>query len=433
MATLKVAIVGSGPSAFFVLESLLGSGRPVEIDLIDRSPVPFGLIRYGVAPDHQATKKVTAHFQTLLNDDRVRFFGNVDVGRDLASAELQANYHAVVVATGAWGDAPLNIPGRQLKNVFGASEIVGWYNALPEARPSVVALAGVKHALVIGLGNVALDIARVLLKPADTLRASDVPDHVLRELASSEISTVTIAGRKGPRETKFTYPELREFGTIEDLRLSVEGAEPWELEDDGSLPRLARRNLKTFAAYGGGDKSGSRHLRFLFNATPVALDGDDTVGSVHFERTGSSGVGHAARFREPADMVVTAIGFRSAPIDGIPFDPKRNIIPNEDGKVAGNLFVVGWARSGPVGVIGTNKPHAVQVAKAIETISPRGSPKAGRKALRAALSRAGCSIVGRSGWARIEAWEIRHARDEAPRSKLTHLDDLLKVASGAGP
>ena len=197
MTTLKVAIVGSGPSAFFVVESLLGSGRPVAIDLIDRSPVPFGLIRYGVAPDHQVTKKVTAHFQTLLDDDRVRFYGNVDVGRDVAVARLQALYHAVVIATGAWGDAPLEIPGRGRKNVFGASEIVGWYNGLPEAMPSAIRLAGVKRALVIGLGNVALDIARVLLKSPDSLKASDVPDHVLKELAGSEITSVTIAGPSG--------------------------------------------------------------------------------------------------------------------------------------------------------------------------------------------------------------------------------------------
>ena len=288
MDELNVAIVGAGPSAFFVAERLLQSKRRISVSIIERLPVPFGLIRYGVAPDHQTTKNVATHFQSILDDERVHFFGHVHVGRDVSLNQLRDLFDAVVIATGASKDRTLGVPGCQLHGVHAASEIVGWYNGHPDfagIKPDL----NVERVLIVGLGNVALDLARIFAKPVSSLRESDLPIAVREELSESRIKEITIAGRKGPKDAKFTNPELREFGRIDGLGLSVSGIGADELSDDPELARGVRRNLKAFAGFAGENPGERRKLQFQFNAAPSEIGGIERVQFVSFTRSQEQG------------------------------------------------------------------------------------------------------------------------------------------------
>ncbi len=426
-AALHVAIVGSGPSAFFVTERLLDDERPVKVSVIERLPTPFGLVRFGVAPDHQATKNVTGHFQSLLNHDDVEFFGNVEIGKDISVETLRENFDAIVIATGVDEDRLLDIPGSDLPGVYGAWEIVSWYNGHPYSADKIPDISA-KNVVIVGLGNVALDLARIFAKQPDSLAESDIPAAAQESLAQSEIEHITIVGRKGPAEAKFTNPELREFARVEGLDTSVSGLHTGDLEDAADLPRMARRNLKTIAGYAEGSRHGSRHLEFMFHANPIEYHGIDKLEAITYQQTNSAGKRQTITC--PCDMVVTAIGFRTSSIPGLPYDEKAGIIPNDSGRVDDQVFVVGWAGTGPNGVIGTNKPPAYAVAENILGLEPAHSGNSalrGAAALSAQLEKITHKAITVDGWQKIENAEINEATGASPRQKITSIRRLLEI------
>lgn len=425
---LSVAIVGAGPAAFYTVEALLGVAD-VEIDIIERLPTPYGLIRAGVAPDHQSTKKVARKFERTVLDHAVRFFGNVEVGGDVALDELRAIYDAVVLAVGSPNDRPLGIPGENRRGVYGSSLFVGWYNGHPDFRDLEPIVRG-PTAVVVGNGNVALDVARVLVMSDAELAASDIPDYGIDILRRSGIREVVVAGRRGPLDARFANAELRE---LLDLDEAVALVEPEDLPEsvvagnDDRERRRKDRNLAVFREFArarGGEKR--RRIRFRFFAAPVAIEGDDVATGVRFQSTAADG----AFLDIACHTVVTAIGYRREALCGAPFDAARGVIASADGRIEPGFYVVGWAKRGPSGVISSNRPDGETCARQIAADfapglrSLRGS---GRRQLEELLARRGVRAISFADWLAIDRAEMTAARAPAPRTKLTTLGEVLAV------
>ncbi len=431
--TISVAIIGSGPAGCYTAEALLKSGVDVQIDVIERLPTPFGLIRAGVAPDHQTTKKIQKKFGATLGNPSVRYFGNVDVGRDISLAELREMYDAVVLAVGAPFDHKLGVPGEEKTGVYGSASFVGWYNTHPDLRDLNPRL-NTKAAAVIGVGNVAIDIARVLVKTTDEMADSDLPAYAAQAIQSSPITDVYIIGRRGPVEAKFTNVELREMGKLDNC---VSLVDPAQLPDEvGALDvsdrdkRLKERNLETLKEFAPSKPDEKpKRVHFVFYASPVEVLGGDHVEGLKLERTkieGGRAVGTGEFFEIDCGLVIPAIGYRSTPVEGAPFDERRCIVPNDDGRVDEHLYAVGWIKRGPSGVIATNRPDGVAVAQHIlEDVKAGGRP--GRTALEALLAAKNVQIVDIAGWEKIEKVENEGAKAPAPRLKLETIDDMLAV------
>ncbi len=430
--TIQVAIVGTGPAGFYAAEALLKSDAECRIDMIDRLPTPFGLVRYGVAPDHQTTKRVTRVYTKILRREEVEFFGNVEVGRDVTLDELRSAYDAVVFATGAAHDRSLGIPGEDKGGVIGSASFVGWYNAHPDMRDLDPDL-GCTAAAVIGNGNVAIDIARVLVKTRENMAESDLPPYAADAIARSPLRDVYMFGRRGPIEAKFTNVELREMGHLEDALAVVD---PAQLPDDvGDLPegrdrRLKEKNLATlkgFAAQAGREVA--RRAHFAFFATPVEILGGDRVEGLRLERTrvvAGRAVGTGEFFEIPCGLVIPAVGYRSIAVEGLPFDEKSATIPNHDGRVEPGIYVVGWIKRGPSGVIGTNRPDGVKVAGHIVSDCRDSGKPAGHR-LRSLLAGRGVGPVSFADWEAIDAAEIAAAVPPAPRRKFETVAAMLSV------
>jgi ferredoxin--NADP+ reductase len=453
--TLSVAIVGSGPAAFYVAEALLDADLPLEIDIIERLPVPFGLVRYGVAPDHQKLKAVTAVFTRVAQSPRVAFFGNVEVGDRLGVADLVQAYEAVVVATGAMAGRAMDVPGEDLPGSISATDFVGWYNGHPDFQDLTFDLSH-PSAVVIGNGNVAIDVCRILSKSVDELRSSDIGRRALEALAESRITDIHLVGRRGPAQSKFTTKELRELGELADTDPVVDPA-GMELDDvsqqELAVPAsaIALRNveiLRGFAARAGG-AGRSRRVHFHFLLSPVRIEGRDSAEAVVFERNRLSGSPFRQRceptgdtVRLPAGLVIRSVGYRGAPIPGVPFDPRSATIPHVGGRVIGdggitvpNLYTAGWIKRGPSGVIGSNRACGLETAEAM-IADLRAATKAGaagrdgRSALRRMLAAREITPVDFEGWLRIDALESRAgALSGKPREKLTRVHDMLSAAA----
>ncbi|MSO71030.1 MAG: hypothetical protein EXQ88_03320 [Alphaproteobacteria bacterium] len=418
---LTVAIVGSGPSAFYAAEALLETGE-VAVDLIERLPTPFGLIRGGVAPDHQHTKRVEKSYTRIAQSAGVRFLGNVEVGRDVALDELRAAYDAVVLATGAPLDRALGIKGEDKRGVYGSAAFVGWYNG----HPDFAALApdlNTTAVVVIGNGNVAIDIARVLVKTPAEMTETDLVDYAARAINASPLTDVYMIGRRGPVEAKFTNVELREMGKLADCAPLVDAADlPATVE--GVMPdrdrRVRERNLATlreFAAQEPGARRKRVHFRFFLK--PVEILGGARVEGIRLENTRTGG-----KLDLACGAVIPAIGYRSQPIPGAPFDAARALAPNEDGRVAPGLYAVGWIKRGPLGVIGSNKPDGDIVAKRIRAECPPAN-RPGPAALDKLLIARGVRVVSFADWLKIDAAERATAAPGAPRRKCTRIADML--------
>ncbi len=432
--SISVAIVGAGPAGFYTAEALLKSGKVVEIDLIERLPTPYGLIRAGVAPDHQTTKKVTRKFEETATHAAVRYFGNVEVGSDVSLDELRAIYDAVVLAVGAPADRPLGVPGEDKRGVYGSAEFVGWYNGHPDFRDLDPEL-GTDTAVVIGNGNVAIDVARVLVKTSDEMADSDIADYAAEAIRASPITDVYLVGRRGPLEAKFTNVELREMGR---LAVCTPVVDPSHLPDgeidtldrDGRLKEKNLATLRDFAAR-RGDRLPKR-VHFEFFAKPVEIVGDERVTGLRFERTrvvDGQAVGTGEFRTVPCGLVIAAIGYRTVPLDGVPFDERQGIASNTDGRVADGLYVVGWIKRGPLGVIASNRPDGVTCAEQICGDIASGA-KPGRPALAALLAARGVRVVDFSAWKRIEAAETAAAAGRRPRRKFTSIAEMLRVLDG---
>ena len=429
------AIVGSGPAGFYTAEALAKAyGDGARIDIIDRYPVPYGLIRFGVAPDHQSLKAVSKRYDQVAEGESVSFVGNVTVGSDVSADELLALYDAVILAIGAPHDRKLGIPGEDLPGVVGSAEFVGWYNGHPDFADLDPPLDGA-HAAVIGNGNVALDCARILSKNHHEFEGSDIVGHALEALDRSAVRTITILGRRGPHQISMTPKELGELGHLEAASPAVDGADFPPVEADDALEPGHRKSitiLRDFAA-AGPDETKPRRIVFDFFARPVRIEGERKAERIIVERTmlDESGAarGTGETYDVPASLVVTSIGYQTPRIDGIPYDERGGKFANEQGRIAVGLYAVGWARRGPTGTIGTNRPDGYEVAEQVAAAMPPGSEgsKVGREGLARLLEERGIKATSFDDWRSIEAAEVAAARPGSPREKLVRHGDWLKV------
>lgn len=430
--TIKVAIIGSGPSGFYTADSLIKSGNDVEIDIIDRLPTPFGLIRGGVAPDHQTTKKVAKAYEKTALNDSVSYFGNVEVGKDISIDELRKAYDAVVLAVGAPTDRKLGIPGDDKKGVYGSADFVGWYNGHPDftnLNPDL----DVKAVAVIGVGNVAIDTARVLVKTSNEMATTDIADHATQAINASPIADVFLFGRRGPVEAKFTNVELREMGKLENCvpiihedQIPEEVLGSWSERDQ----RLKERNLTTMREFLQVDTKGkSKNVHFEFFANPVEVLGNDRVEGLRVEKTmvkDGRAMGTGEFFEIECGLIVAAIGYYSIPIEGVPFDNDNGIVKHTDGRIDEGVYAVGWIKRGPTGVIGTNKPDGDIAAKQI-IADTKESKKPGRIALISILKERNVRVVNYQDWQKIDAAEITAANEQAPRKKFVTVKEMISA------
>jgi len=429
-----IAVIGSGPAGYYTAEAAQKLfGEDVRVDIIDRLPVPFGLIRTGVAPDHQSIKGVSRRYEATALTETVRFVGNVTVGQDVTIDELRELYDAVVLATGAPADRPLDIPGSDLPGVVGSAAFVGWYNGHPDFAGLAPPLDG-PGAVVIGNGNVALDVARILAKSREELAESDIVNHALTALEGASINTVTLLGRRGPHQIAMTPKELGELGHLERATPVVEQGDLPPVDDDAVLEPGQRKSVTHLRDYAdkGPDAAKPLKLVFDFYAMPVAIEGDGRAERVIVERTALDAEGRANGTGEtyaiPAHLVVSCIGYRTPPIDGVPYDARAGRFANDEGRILPGLYAVGWARRGPSGTIGTNRPDGFAIVEKIAEDIGTGSGKQGRPALDALLAARGVDVVTFRDWQNIDSAEVAAARDGAPREKFVAVEAMLGAA-----
>ena len=429
MAAISVAIVGAGPAGFYSAAALVKAGHDVRVDIFERLPAPFGLVAFGVAPDNQTTKNVTRVFERTALRPEVRYFGNIEMGRDIDIAELRACYDAVVLTTGAPRDRRLGIPGEDKSGVIGSAAFVGWYNGHPDfsdLNPDLNTGA----VAVVGLGNVALDIIRVLVKTPAEMAPTDLADHAARSVHTSPLTAVHICGRRGPVEANFTNVELREMEHLADCFSVVD---PDQLPDDvGELPerekRIKGKNLATLKTLASAELKGqSKRAHFYFLASPVEILGGEQVSGLKLERTklvDGRAVGSGDTFEIECGLVITAIGTISPLVDGVPFDEKRGTVISEDGRVGEGLYAAGWVKRGSSGVISTNRRDAAAVADYIAA-DFSGGVKPGRKAVERLLAERRLQPVTYAQWQKIDRAQIAAANPGAPRRKFTSVADML--------
>ena len=435
--TVRVAIVGSGPSGFYTADALIKSGADCEIDVIDRLPTPFGLIRAGVAPDHQKTKNVSRAYEKTALNDSVAYFGNVDVGQDVSIEELKGLYDAVVLAIGSPYDRKLGVPGEDKKGVFGSADFVGWYNGHPDFRDLEPDL-NTKAVVVIGNGNVAIDCARVLVKTPDEMSTTDIATHAADAIHAAPLEDVYMVSRRGPVEAKFTNVELREMGELQECTPIIDAAQipdevPAEEEMSDRDRRLKDKNLGTLRSFVDAEPAGrKRRVHFQFYASPVEILGGDTVEGIRLEKTevrDGRAVGTGETYDIPCGIVIPAIGYQGQPLDGVPFDERNGVIQNDEGRVSEGVYAVGWIRRGPTGVIGTNKHDGDAASRQIQEDCTDGG-KAGRAGLEELLANKSVRWVDYSDWQKIDEAEKSAAAEGAPRRKLTRIPEMLAVLDG---
>ena len=425
------AVVGSGPAGFYTAEALEKAyGDKARIDILDRYPVPYGLIRFGVAPDHQSLKAVSKRYDKVAESAGVDFIGNVTVGQDISVAELLELYDAVILATGAPHDRKLGIPGEDLPGVVGSAEFVGWYNGHPEFADLDPFLEGT-HAIVVGAGNVALDCARILSKTRHEFEGSDIVGHALDALDHSAIRTITILGRRGPHQIAMTPKELGELGHLEAAVPVVEPTDFPPVEADEPLEPGLRKSVALLRGFADLSRDKPKQMVFDFFAKPLRVEGDGKVERIIVERTEldekGSARGTGETYEVPASLVITAIGYSTSPIPDVPFEGGKFV--NESGRIADRLYAVGWARRGPSGTIGTNRPDGYEVAEQIAAALPAGSSgdREGASGLKRLLESRGVMPTDYNDWRKIEETEVSRARPGSPREKFVRHQDWLQV------
>lgn len=433
---IHIAIVGSGPAGYYTAEAAQKTfGEAARIDIIDRLPTPFGLIRSGVAPDHQSLKAVSRRYEKTALTEEVRFVGNVTVGgAGVRIEELERMYDAVVLATGAPHDRNLGIPGEELKGVFGSAAFVGWYNGHPdfaELAPDFSHAA----AVVVGNGNVAIDCARILAKTPEELEESDIAQHAVDALKASNIRDIRMLGRRGPYQVSFTPKEIGEMGELTRARSIADPTDFPPAGDDETLEPGLRKvvgHLRDFASH-KADPTCPVRVHFDFFSRPVAIEGEGRVERVIVERTELDESGRATGTGETTaiecGLVIPCIGYRTSPIEGVPYDEGRGRFVNTDGRIRPGLYCVGWARRGPTGTIGTNKPDGYAIAELLQA-DLEDSGTQGRESLDRLMQERGLEPVRFSDWQKIDAAEVARARVGAPREKFTRMDDLVAAARG---
>jgi ferredoxin--NADP+ reductase len=448
MSKLRLAIVGAGPAGIYAADLIIKSELrdfDVSIDLFDLLPAPYGLVRYGVAPDHPRIKGIIRALYEVLDRGDIRFFGNVEYGKDITLDDLKTHYNAVIFSTGAVKDANLNIPGIDLEGSFGAAAFVNWYDAHPDFERSWDLSA--KEIAVLGNGNVALDVARVLSKPAEAMLSTDIPDNVYQGLRASQATDVHVFGRRGPAQVKFSPLELREAVHIEGVDTIVYD-EDFQY-DEGSQQAIDSNNqtrvmVKTLEDLRSNEVTGAKrrlHLHF-FSAPVEILKKDGKVAGIKIERTKLDGTGNVkptGEFREfPIQAVYRAVGYFGSELSEVPFDEKAGVIPNDkgrvldsDGKHIQGVYATGWIKRGPVGLIGHTKSDAIEtIAQIIEDKSNWWSPASpSEDSITELLSSREIDYVGWPEWLKIDSEEKRLGEaEERERIKLVEREDFLTVA-----
>lgn len=447
---MRVAIIGSGPAGFYAAEALLKrTDEVVHVDMFDRLPTPYGLVRGGVAPDHQNIKAVTRVYEKTAARPTFRFFGNVCLGTNVTVEDLRQHYHQIVYAVGNEADRRLGIPGEGIPRCTPATVFIGWYNGHPDYRHAKIDLS-VSRVAVVGNGNVAIDAARILLRTPAELEKTDIAAHALDVLRSSQVREVFILGRRGPEQASFTSAELKELGEMEDAETVVD---PGELAGcvvpESELDSQQVKNLKilqSFAERQPGTKTKKLHLRFLVSPTEVIADAAGNVSGLRLEKnrleirpdgtTAARGTGEFEILE--VGMVLPAIGFGLERIDGVPYDEKARVIANEDGRVVdpvsrsviANEYVVGWARTGAQGLIGSHKAASAHVVAHMATdgamLAERKLPD--REAIVSLLRERGVQIVSFDDWKQLDDVEVaRGERRDAPRDKIVDVETMLAI------
>lgn len=445
--TPRVAIVGSGPSGMYAADALLERG--VEVDVIDRLPVPFGLVRYGVAPDHTSIRSVRDTLDQIWDKPGIRFVGNVQVGRDVTVEELQGAYHAVILTYGASSDRRLGVPGEDLVGSVAATDFVAWYTGHPDYQgPDFDSLLStVKRVAVVGVGNVAVDVVRVLSKSGPELAQTDMPAHVLQALEDAPVEHVYLIGRRGPAQASFTTKELRELGELDDADVRVDAHDlvldpvsEAEITDN----KVAARNLKVLQEWTdrGPRPHARRTIDLKFFRRPTGLRGAEHVTAIEVERTRLDPDGRLIGSGDieelPVDLVVRSVGYQGTAMPGVPFDPDRNVIPNVDGRVVDGdavvpgLYVAGWIKRGPTGIIGTNKKCAVGTVSSLFADLDQGliSTDIPAPGIDSLVETRGVQAIGTSGWRSIDAQEKALGQDQGrPRVTIHDRDELVRLGS----
>jgi len=450
-----VAIVGAGPSGYFAAASLLkfadgsvlGDGPDVRVDMLEMLPTPWGLVRSGVAPDHPKIKSVSNVFEKTASDPRFRFFGNIAVGTHVQAAELAERYDAVVYAVGAQSDRALGIPGEDLPGSVAAVDFVGWYNAHPHFAHMEPDISS-GRAVVIGNGNVAIDVARILVTDPDVLALTDIANHALDALHARGVSEVIIAGRRGPLQSAFTTLELRELGELDGVDVIVDPADLAAItdEDAAAAGKVAVANIKVLREYSTRKhRPGHRRIVFRFHTSPIEITGDERVEGIVLGRNElvTDEHGHAVandtgeREQLPAQLVVRAVGYRGVQLPGLPFDEQAGTIPHEEGRIAGRAheYVTGWIKRGPSGVIGTNKKDSQDTVTTLladlSAVTLREVGQDHEDALVRWLLECQPLVITDDHWQAINAHEQSAGEPHGrPRAKVVSVADLLRIAHG---
>lgn len=454
MRQYHVAIVGSGPSGYFAAASLLkfadADGEvDVRVDVLEMLPTPWGLVRSGVAPDHPKIKTISTQFEKTGNDPRFRFFGNVEVGRHVQPAELAERYDAVVYAVGAQSDRPLGIPGEDLRGSVAAVDFVGWYNAHPHFEEMSPDLS-TGRAIVVGNGNVALDVARILVSDPDALADTDIADHALQSLSARGVEEVVVIGRRGPLQATFTTLEVRELGdlaALADVDVIIDPADLADISDDDldAAGKTVKQNVRALRVHAErGSRGAKRRIVFRFQTSPIEIRGDGKVESIVLGRNelvdeGGRLVAKDTGEREEltAQLVVRAVGYRGVPTVGLPFDERSGTIPHVDGRIEGrsNEYVVGWIKRGPSGVIGTNKKDSQETVNTLVADLEAGTPTTPDPDRSTSLLQWFASrqplLVTDDHWKLIDQHERTTGEPHGrPRVKLSSVADMLRIGHG---
>lgn len=456
---LRIAIVGAGPSAFYAAGALLQQKDvSLSVDMFDRLPTPYGLVRYGVAPDHQKIKSVAKVYERTAANPNFRFFGNIDFGTDITHADLRCHYDQIIYAVGAQSDRKLDIPGEDLAGSLSATEFVAWYNGHPDFADLAIDLSG-EAAVVVGVGNVAMDVARILAKSADELQQTDIADHALAQLADTNIRDIYVLSRRGPAQVKFTPPEIKEFGELENADVIVDGTalvlDPVSAAAAAASSETQRNleHLHDFSVRSPAGKERQVHFRFL--VSPVEIEGvpkenamanGSEVVAVRVEKNrleaDESGYLNAVGTGEfetiPANLVLRSVGYRGVALEDVPYDTRRGTIPNTQGRVQDPVtgtvvageYVVGWAKRGPSGVIGTNKPDAIETVQQMLADLPdlQPAPEPDPAAIDALLEERKLVFVTIEGWRIIDQLEVAKGKEQGrPRIKFTRIQEMLEA------
>src|SRR5215470_7604423 len=440
---LRVAVIGSGPSGFYAAEALLKSDLAVRVDMIERLPAPYGLVRYGVAPDHPKLKEPIMVYSAIARLPHFSLLGNVAVGRDVSVEELRAHYHVLLFACGAETDRHLGIPGEELPSSHTATEFVAWYNGHPDYRNRGFDLTQ-EAVAVVGQGNVAADVCRILAKSVDELRTTDIASHALDALAASRVREIHVIGRRGPAQAKFTNKELKELGelancdaVVDPKDLELDPASRTEVEAKANF--VAAKNVEIFRQFAAQPaRNAARRLFFHFRKSPAALAGTGRVEQMVLAHNRLEGEPFKQVARETAQtevlrcgLVFRSIGYSGVPIRGVPFDARRGVFPTQDGRIVdgagaavAGLYAAGWIKRGPTGIIGTNRADAVSTVKALLADVPQLAPEAkpGIDGLKTLLAARGVRTVSVEDWFKIDALEVARGEPHGkPREKFTRV------------